>query len=137
MLWLIQNVIFSISLIVIIHYLYLYFETTLTAPKVKDLIHCPKQKYKSLFDTINKNLDNTKGSASGSASGSDSTANHLLKHNNQTDDYSFDLGKKYDDTTGSNQLNDMKSDLKTFLRGIGLKTKSNTNDSFRASYEMS
>ena len=58
MLWLIQNIIFSISLIVILHYLYNYFETTLTAPKVKDLIHCPKQKYKSLFDTINKNLDN-------------------------------------------------------------------------------
>lgn len=139
MLWLIQNIIFSISLIVIIHYLYLYFETTLTAPKVKDLIHCPKQKYKSLFDTISKNLDNTKGSGSGSGagSGSGSTANHLLKHNNQTDDYSFDLGKKYDDTNGSNHLNDMKSDLKTFLRGIGLKTKSNTTDSFRASYEMS
>ena len=59
MLWFIQNIIFSVSLIVIIHYLYIYFETTLTAPKVKDLIHCPKQKYKSLFDTIHNNLDNS------------------------------------------------------------------------------
>ena len=56
--WLIQNILFSACLIVMIHYLYVYFETTLTSPKVKDLIHCPKEKYKSLFDTINKNLDN-------------------------------------------------------------------------------
>ena len=52
MLWLIQNILFSVCLIVIIHYLYIYFKTTLTTPKVKDLIHCPKKKYESLFNTI-------------------------------------------------------------------------------------
>jgi hypothetical protein len=31
----------------------------------------------------------------------------------------------------------MKKDLKTFLRGIGLKSKSSNANSFRASYEMS
>ena len=60
MLWFIQNIAFSISLIVIIHYLYLYFESTLTTPKVKDLIHCPKQKYHSLFETISKKLNEQK-----------------------------------------------------------------------------
>jgi hypothetical protein len=57
MIWFIQNIVFSVSLIVIIHYLYLYFESTLTTPKVKDLIHCPKQKYHSLFETINRKLN--------------------------------------------------------------------------------
>jgi hypothetical protein len=129
MLWFIQNIIFSISLIVIIHYLYLYFETTLTAPKVKDLIHCPKQKYKSLFDTINKNLDKTH-----------SQSNNLGIH-----------GESYDTsdiiptatatttttaTTSTSAPNDMKKDLKTFLRGIGLKSKS-SSDNFLPSYEMS
>ena len=137
MLWFIQNIIFSISLIVVIHYLYVYFETTLTAPKVKDLIHCPKQKYKSLFDTINKNLDNNKQVRN--LGGDEVTAERLTnanaadvvdllpknKHNNDP----------YNNTNKDN--NDMKTDLKAFLRGIGLKSKSNSEALFRPSYEMS
>ena len=137
MLWLVQNIIFSVSLIVIIHYLYLYFETTLTAPKVKDLIHCPKQKYKSLFDTVNKNLDNaTNTSGSGSRP--------ISKNSNTNNGYSDDSDVRSDGTRindlgnyNDSATNDMKTDLKTFLRGIGLKSKSSTTDSFRASYETS
>jgi hypothetical protein len=138
MLWLIQNIIFSISLIVVIHYLYVYFETTLTAPKVKDLIHCPKQKYKSLFDTINKNLDNNHGSqkvrnlggdeATANANENDADVIDLLPKNKHNND-------PYNNTNKDN--NDMKTDLKAFLRGIGLKSKSNSEALFRPSYEMS
>ena len=138
MLWLIQNIIFSISLIVVIHYLYVYFETTLTAPKVKDLIHCPKQKYKSLFDTINKNLDNNQGSqkvrnlggdeATANANENDADVIDLLPKNKHNND-------PYNNTNKDN--NDMKTDLKAFLRGIGLKSKSNSEALFRPSYEMS
>ncbi len=130
MLWLIQNILFSITLIVVIHYLYLYFETTLTAPKVKDLIHCPKEKYKSLFDTINKNLDNRisqKRRGLGDfpeIGGADESEVGLLPKNNE----SIHLGDEH---------NTMKTDLKAFLRGIGLKSKSNTESLFRASYETS
>jgi hypothetical protein len=135
--WLFQNIVFSISLIVIIHYLYIYFETTLTAPKVKDLIHCPKQKYKSLFDTIHKNLDNMKSSSytvesdnSSAISGGNPGASSSSSSSSSTS--IRDLGN-YDNHT----VNDMKNDLKTFLRGIGLKSKSSAADSFRASYETS
>lgn len=125
MLWFIQNILFSISLIVIIHYLYIYFETTLTAPKVKDLIHCPKQKYKSLFDTINTNLDNAK-----SVSAHSTHSTHLgIQH-------SYDTSDIIPSSTSSSIPSDMKTDLKTFLRGIGLKSKS-SSDNFRPSYEMS
>lgn len=55
--WLIQNIIFSACLIVMIHYLYIYFETTLTTPKVKDLIRGQKHEYKSLLESINKKID--------------------------------------------------------------------------------
>lgn len=55
--WLIQNILFSVCLIVIIHYLYIYFETTLTSPKVKDFIHSPKQEYKVLLESIHKKMD--------------------------------------------------------------------------------
>ena len=136
MLWLIQNILFSISLIVVIHYLYIYFETTLTAPKVKDLIHCPKQKYKSLFDTINKNLDNKAPSSSSAGGGEGEGIQTPIKSPS-----SSNLG--IDDTeppvydNKNNVGNDMKTDLKAFLRGIGLKSTSSSEMTFRPSYEMS
>lgn len=140
MLWLIQNILFSISLIVVIHYLYIYFETTLTAPKVKDLIHCPKQKYKSLFDTINKNLDNNHLSQKGRNLGGDESET-AVGINGDGSDVGL-LPKNYNDPPKNTQSpnddrNSMKTDLKAFLRGIGLKSKSNADSLFRASYETS
>ena len=140
MLWLIQNILFSISLIVVIHYLYIYFETTLTAPKVKDLIHCPKQKYKSLFDTINKNLDNNYLSQKGRNLGGDKSET-VVGISGDGSDVGL-LPKNYNDPPKNTQSpsddhNSMKTDLKAFLRGIGLKSKSNTDSLFRASYETS
>jgi len=141
MLWLIQNILFSISLIVVIHYLYIYFETTLTAPKVKDLIHCPKQKYKSLFDTINKNLDKDNLSQKGRNLGGDGSETVVGGISGERTEVGL-LPKNYNDPPGNIQPpnddhNSMKTDLKAFLRGIGLKSKSNTESLFRASYETS
>lgn len=142
MLWLIQNILFSISLIVVIHYLYIYFETTLTAPKVKDLIHCPKQKYKSLFDTINKNLDNNHLSQKGRNLGGDESETVVGGITGDGTEVGL-LPKKYNDQPKhtsqlmSDDRNSMKTDLKAFLRGIGLKSKSNSDALFRASYETS
>jgi len=141
MLWFIQNILFSVSLIVVIHYLYIYFETTLTAPKVKDLIHCPKQKYKSLFDTINKNLDNYDSqkirglgddSGVGGRGADDGTEVGLLPKNYESTNSIHGSGGG-----GGDERATMKTDLKAFLRGIGLKSKSNTDSLFRASYETS
>lgn len=141
MLWLIQNILFSISLIVVIHYLYIYFETTLTAPKVKDLIHCPKQKYKSLFDTINKNLDNNHLSQKGRNLGGDDSETGVGGISDDGTEVGL-LPKNYNDppkntSQPNDERNSMKTDLKAFLRGIGLKSKSNTESLFRASYETS
>ena len=134
MLWLIQNILFSISLIVVIHYLYIYFETTLTAPKVKDLIHCPKQKYKSLFDTINKNLDNN---TTKSADGRGVESRTYNSSSNLGIDEQTTHQEQHENMRINTTSNDMKSDLKTFLRGIGLKAKSPAVMSFRPSYETS
>ena len=136
MLWLIQNILFSISLIVVIHYLYIYFETTLTAPKVKDLIHCPKQKYKSLFDTINQNLDNSSTNPARGKGTEMSAYDSTSSTNLGIDEYN-DRSPNENNSTISNGRNDMKTDLKAFLRGIGLKSKSAAEMSFRPSYEMS
>jgi hypothetical protein len=147
MMWFIQNILFSISLIVIIHYLYLYFETTLTTPKVKDLIHCPKQKYNSLFETINSKIHSSRDKPAHSSSytssvdnlnDGDDNSNHLglgivPKHRNNggSDDTNDHNGTS---TSSTNKHTAMKNDLKSFLRTIGLKKQSTQPP--RAPYEM-
>jgi hypothetical protein len=105
--WLVQNIIFSVCLIVIIHYLYIYFETTLTSPKVKDLIHGPKQKYKLLLESIHKKVDDPGYLPAPTPSiitDTDTDANANLSN----------LGI-------NTNLQDMKSDLKDYLREIASK----------------
>lgn len=147
MIWFIQNIAFSISLIVIIHYLYLYFETTLTTPKVKDLIHCPKQKYNSLFETINRKLNHDMSSGGNKNSYSaDSNEDSLpattrsglgiVNRNNNggsgmDDD---DDNRSSSSSSSANRNTAMKNDLKSFLRTIGLKKQSTQPP--RAPYEM-
>lgn len=115
--WLIQNIIFSICLIVIIHYLYLYFEATLTSPKVKDLIHCPKQEYKLLLESINKNVDGH---------------THIPQMTQQILEPSI-VPLQTSETLGINNTNnntnynnnspdDMKTDLKEYIRELAVKT---------------
>ena len=159
MIWFIQNIAFSISLIVIIHYLYLYFESTLTTPKVKDLIHCPKQKYHSLFETINRKLNHDMSSGGnrnaysadsnqdGSAAAAATTAGDRsgLGILNRKNNGGYDVGGMDDNddnrassssssTAATNRNAAMKNDLKSFLRTIGLKKQSTQPP--RAAYEM-
>lgn len=105
--WLIQNIIFSVCLIVIIHYLYIYFETTLTSPKVKDLIHGPKQEYKLLLESIRKNVDTTCDVPSYSQS-------ITIDANPNANPTNLGINTNSDD---------MKSDLKEYIREISLKSK--------------
>ena len=53
--WIIKVTFFSLLLIFLIHYLYSFFKTTLTVPKLKDLVNKPQAKY----NTIYKSLQNT------------------------------------------------------------------------------
>jgi hypothetical protein len=102
--WLIQNILFSACLIVMIHYLYIYFETTLTTPKVKDLIRGQKHEYKSLLESINKKIDQpmTTSSSFPPAPAPPSPSQIPTEP----------LGI-------TQSADDMKSDLKQYLREIG------------------
>lgn len=115
--WLIQNIIFSACLIIIIHYLYIYFETTLTSPKVKDLVHGPKQEYKSILESIHKNVDTTLDVSSYSPSITiDANANANTNTNPNTNLNPTTLGI-------NTNSDDMKSDLKEYIREISSKSK--------------
>jgi hypothetical protein len=52
--WIIQMAIISIVFIFLVHHLLSFFKTTLTVPKVKDLVNSPSQKYQHIFDTLSQ-----------------------------------------------------------------------------------
>jgi hypothetical protein len=51
--WTIQIAIISIILIFLVHHLINFFKSTLTVPKIKDLVNSPTQKYKNMYNIIN------------------------------------------------------------------------------------
>jgi hypothetical protein len=50
--WIFKVAIVSFLFIFLIHYLYSFFKTTLTSPKVKDLVNKPMRKYDSIYDSL-------------------------------------------------------------------------------------
>ena len=52
--------IISLVLIILVHYLFIFFKTTLTIPKIKDLVNRPQQKYEDLFNAIRTNAPEKK-----------------------------------------------------------------------------
>ena len=47
----------SLTLIFLIHHLYMFLLNTLTVPKIKDLVNKPNEQYRDIFDTLNKNTN--------------------------------------------------------------------------------
>jgi hypothetical protein len=85
--WVIQITVISIILIFLVHHLINFFKSTLTVPKIKDLVNTPTQKYENMYNIIQQ------------------------KPNTYTnEDYTLiDLLPKKEETT-------MKSELKNFLK---------------------
>ncbi len=50
--WIIQMSIISLILIILVHYLFTFFMTNLTIPKVKDFVNKPQQQYEVLYNTM-------------------------------------------------------------------------------------
>ena len=90
--WMFQVIIFSIILIFLVHHLILFFKSTLTVPKIKDLVNTSTQKYESMFNIISNKEDKVSSSSY------------------EESDYSIiDLLPKQQDTS-------MKNELKNFLK---------------------
>ena len=104
--WIIQITLISIILIFLIHHLINFFKSTLTVPKIKDLVNSPRQKYENMFNIIkNSNVNNNVNN------------NDNFIENNE--EYTMiDLLPKPDEKT-------MKSELKNFLKKQ-LNTSENT-----------
>ena len=95
--WTLQITVLSIILIFLVHHLIIFFKTTLTVPKIKDLVNTPTQKNENMYNIISQQQNNT---------------------NKEVDYTDIDLLPKPD-------VESMKNELKHFLKEQ-LKT-ANTN----------
>jgi hypothetical protein len=83
--WIFKVSVLSLIFIFLLHYLYTFFISTLTIPKVKDLVTLPQQKYDELFHSLErkKNNDGTVKSnllpSSSSSSSSQSMKDELIR----------------------------------------------------------
>ena len=97
--WIIKTTLLSFILIFLVHHLFNFFKSTLTVPKIKDLVNTPTQKYDNMFSIISKgNYDNN-------------LVTNTNSNTNLSDNYEYtmkDLLPKPE--------NDMKSELKNFLK---------------------
>ena len=109
--WIIQITIISIVLIFLVHYLFNFFKSTLTVPKIKDLVNIPNQKYKNMYNIISKNNENL------------NNENLNNENNNQHNYTDIDLLPKLDtefisntDSISISNSDSMKNELKNFLK---------------------
>jgi hypothetical protein len=57
MLWfVIQQLLLSLILIAIVHYIYEFFKNNLTEPKIKDLVNKPKVKYEQIYKNVSSDI---------------------------------------------------------------------------------
>ena len=98
--WIIQMSILSLVLIILVHYLFTFFKTNLTIPKVKDLVNKPQKQYEKLFDTMNQNNIKTEINTVTHTHTTDTMKNELKN-------YLKDLGKKKNETKTPNNVNNM------------------------------
>ena len=101
--WIIQITVISVILIFLVHHLINFFKSTLTVPKIKDLVNSPNQKYENIFEIIKNNSNN-----------SNNFVNYSL----------IDLLPKPDEPS-------MKNELKNFLKKQ-LNTQSNNSTEISA-----
>jgi hypothetical protein len=107
--WIIQITIISFVLIFLVHHLINFFKSTLTVPKIKDLVNSPTQKYENMYNIINSRTNRNNISNNGS-NNCNSNINDSVNNYEINNEYTLiDLLPKKDE-------NNMKSELKNFLK---------------------
>ena len=105
--WVIQITVISIILIILVHHLINFFKSTLTVPKIKDLVNTSTQKYESMYNIIQQN-SNTSSNSNSTSVKNDYTLIDLLPKQQEE----------------PNMKNELKNFLKKQLQNDGA---SNTN----------
>ena len=122
----IYSVVVSIIIIFVIHNIFEYFKSTLTTPKIKDLINKPKSEYDRINRVINSdiasnNQPNKLVHDTNTNMNTNNTDNNNTDNNN-TDNNNTELDPNFDP-------NNIKSELKDFFKQLN-SDKSETIDMF-------
>ena len=108
--WIIKVTMISLLLIFLLHYLYSFFKTTLTSPKLKDLVNKPQEKYNTIYNSLK--------------SAGDGGVQNLGE----------DTNNNSESTNNSNSSN-MKDELKKYLKELNVSGNSNSNSSNSSNIE--
>ena len=92
--WVLQMIIISIIFIFLVHHLINFFKTTLTVPKIKDLVNSPTQKYENMFNVMSNKINSDKS----------------------TTDYSNTISLSTDELIPKQDVDKMKDELKNFFK---------------------
>ena len=76
--WIIKVSILSLIFIFLIHYLYSFFISTLTVPKVKDLVTLPQEKYNEMFQSLQQQQQASQPNKNESSSSTQSMKEDLI-----------------------------------------------------------
>ena len=101
-------ILISLTLIFLVHHLYMFLLNTLTVPKIKDLVNKPNQQYKDIFDTLNA----SGAGASGAGADRAKAVITSVKNNNidpVADELSSFLNDLKKNTTQKKSSNDFES----------------------------
>ena len=98
--WIFKVSILSLIFIFLLHYLYSFFISTLTIPKVKDLVTLPQQKYDELFNSLEQNKYSQENKGGNGNSGNNGNINLLP-------------------SSSSSSSQSMKDELIRFMKEIG------------------
>lgn len=112
----VQMTVLSLCLIAVVHYLYIFFKTTLTVPKVKDLVNRPQKQYDAIFKSMGE-LNTGGGGGGGAGTG---TASSL---SSTTSISSLPIlggggGGGGGGISSESSASAMKQELKQFLKGL-------------------
>jgi translation initiation factor 2-alpha kinase 4 len=99
--WIIKVTMISLLLIFLLHYLYSFFKTTLTSPKLKDLVNKPQAKYDTIYNSLKSAGDGGKQNL-----GEDNTTTSEGNNNSN-----------FNSNSNSNSSS-MKDELKKYLKEL-------------------
>ena len=119
-----QIILISLILIILAHYLYIFFKDTLTIPKTNDLVN--SKQYQEIIDIIkNKQYVNTNDN---NISNYDNNNNNNTNNNNNNNTNTNNINN----TNNNNQLKidktEMKNELKNFLKNMDTEKQNNNNN---------
>ncbi len=123
--WIVQATALSLCLIAVLHYLYVFFKTTLTVPKVKDLVNRPQKQYDAIFKTmgISSSSKGTNGNNGNNGNNSSKINSSFASSDSTTDISSLPILGSSDIGRENNAMS-MKQELKHFLKELN----SNSNN---------